>query len=269
MAIRNSTFLPKGHPELFNDCSYDRWDEGQGPLLDATRNETFTFLSNLIQEIAELFKDEILYLGGDEFSDDCWYPQTMSHFSRLRPEVKNFFERIGKIVSNLTPKRTIMFWQEVLEMGATVPENSIINIWKKISDVAQSLPDAVQNQNVAVVISQPWYINYIAYGETWRKYYDFDISSFLSSTEKFVVDNFIGGEVCLWAEFVDATNFLQFAWPEAAAPAENLWTRREIIDHSHIGDTQARLNELRCRLILRKIPARPIQTSFCKVEWSY
>lgn len=75
-----------------------------------------------------------------------------------------------------------------------------------------------------------------------------------------------GGEVYLWAEQIDGTNFDRQAWPRAAAAAEVLWSgakdpqtgqnRSQII-------AAPRLSEFRERLVARGVQAEPIQMPFC------
>ena len=50
----------------------------------------------------------------------------------------------------------------------------------------------------------------------------------------------------MWAEYVDATNFLSRMWPRAGAPAERLWSDKSVTD---VDDADTRLNNMRCRLI--------------------
>ena len=57
-----------------------------------------------------------------------------------------------------------------------------------------------------VILSSPWYINFVSYGyEEWFKWYRVEPLANFTGTEeqKKLV---IGGEVALWAEYVDGTN---------------------------------------------------------------
>ncbi|CAF3354484.1 unnamed protein product [Rotaria sp. Silwood1] len=70
----------------------------------------------------------------------------------------------------------------------------------------------------------------------------------------------LGGEACLWAEFVDGTNLLPRFWPKASAVAERLWSAASV---NNSEDAQFRLDVHRCRLLRRGIPAQPILTGYC------
>jgi len=55
-----------GPPDLLTTCG-----KSLGPLR-ADRNETYTFLEGLLEEITQAFPDELFHAGGDEVSFGCW-----------------------------------------------------------------------------------------------------------------------------------------------------------------------------------------------------
>jgi hexosaminidase len=57
---------------------------------------------------------------------------------------------------------------------------------------------------------------------------------------------FIGGEACLWTEYVDGSNIAERLWPRASAIAERLWSDASV---NSTEDAKFRLDEHRCRLL--------------------
>lgn len=138
-----------------------------------------------------------------------------------------------------------------------------------------------------MVLSACWYLNYINYpypGMDWEKYYLCDPRNFngklfankyrvhsndWSSTYSILgteaqKDLVIGGEACIWGEFVDKTNLLTRLWPRASAVAERLWSNAA--DTQDVDTARHRLDQHRCRMLQRGIPAGPILNGFCG-EW--
>ncbi|CAM2714140.1 unnamed protein product [Rotaria socialis] len=91
------------------------------------------------------------------------------------------------------------------------------------------------------------------------KYYEVEpLRGFTGSDE--AKKRILGGEACLWAEFVDGTNLLARLWPKASAVAERLWSAASV---NNSEDAQFRLDVHRCRLLRRGIPAQPILNGYC------
>ena len=63
----------KGYPEVLTEC-YGQDGQKTGALgpLNPARNETYTFLWQLLREAAQVFPDTYVHLGGDEVPFDCW-----------------------------------------------------------------------------------------------------------------------------------------------------------------------------------------------------
>ena len=74
----------------------------------------------------------------------------------------------------------------------------------------------------------------------------------------------IGGlEVCMWSEYVDATNFISRIWPRAAAVAERAWSAKDVTD---VNDARERLHEFRCKLLQRGIGTLRLAYLLCMVS---
>ena len=56
----------------------------------------------------------------------------------------------------------------------------------------------------------------------------------------------IGGEACMWGEYVDGTNVIPRTWPRTVAVAERLWSSADVTDLSDAAD---RIEQQRCRMI--------------------
>ncbi|CAF5189066.1 unnamed protein product, partial [Rotaria sp. Silwood1] len=104
-------------------------------------------------------------------------------------------------------------WQDVWDEKVQLPPDTIIQVWKDTSDSsafdgwASYLNQAV-NEGYNVILSSPWYINYISYGKyntdtsvmnlEFFKYYEIEpLRQFTGSEE--AKKRILGGEACLWA----------------------------------------------------------------------
>ncbi|XP_074595838.1 beta-hexosaminidase subunit beta-like isoform X2 [Brevipalpus obovatus] len=235
---------------------------GEAEILNPSRNYTYQFFKDLFTEIRGLFRDEYIHLGMDEVYPECW---------ESNPEIREFMNlqnlRTMTELEQYYARRTIatakqigykyMIWQDPLDKGVQVSNDTIVQVWKS-SDEKRNWQDDVRSiarKRHQVIVSSCWYLNKISYGPDWIEYYKCDPRSL---DEKEYV---IGGEACMWTEYVDQTNILSRIWPRASAVAERLWSHPR--DTNSTDDAQFRLDEHRCRMLRRGIPAQPIGPGFC------
>lgn len=107
-----------------------------------------------------------------------------------------------------------------------------------------------------MVLSSPFYLNYIQYqspNNDWEKYYTTILDSF--TDDQALKNLLLGAEICVWSEYVDATNSISRTFPRASAPAERFWTNPK--DYN-IDSVRFRLDDMRCLMLKRGFPVAPI-----------
>ena len=256
-----------GYPELLSQCIDELGEKSYSGPLEPMNNYTYEFITKLFEEVVGVFPDEALFLGGDEVSFDCWksnpaylkfiQQENLSGYAGLEGY---YIQKLLQIVKDLSEKLTSIVWQEVYDNVLQFDKDTIVNVWKS-GGYEQELA-RVTNSGYKVILSAPWYLNYISYGEDWKPYYQVEPLAFASNAKQQSL--FQGCEACMWGEYVDNTNFLSRTWPRAAAVAERAWSSENVTD---IEDAERRMSELRCRLIQRGIPAEPFAPGFCDFEW--
>lgn len=258
-----------GQPGLLTTCyDGDKPDGTFGPI-DPTNDANYDFLKSLFTEVTERFQDQYIHLGGDEVNFDCW---------KSNPNITEFMEKnnitgdyskleevyitkLIDLVAHLPTKNRYLVWQEVFDNGVNIAKDTIVHVWK-----SENVPigwkrelNKVTEAGFKTILSSCWYLNYISYGDDWYKYYECDPHDFEGSeNQKQLI---MGGEACMWGEFVDGTNVIPRTWPRASVVAEKLWSSSS---HTNSTDEAApRLEEHRCRLLDRGFRVEPLWPSFC------
>jgi len=258
----------KGRPGLLTKCYTDGKLNGKYGPINPTNSSTYEFMYDLLKDVSSVFTDNYIHLGGDEVDFSCW---------KSNPEITEFMKNhnisgdyakleeyyIQKLIdtsSKLSLKYIV--WQEVFDNGVKLKNDTIIDVWKWYPISGQEEVAKVTKSGYRVIISHPWYLNIISYGQDWKKYYQFEPTNFEGTDEQKQL--IMGGEACIWGEYVDATNIQSRLWPRASAVAERLWSSEDV---TNLQDAYIRLNTHRCRLVRRGIPAEPLFTGHCKKEW--
>jgi len=232
----------KGQPGLLTEC----YESHQFGPINPTVKSTWDFLTALFQEIIQVFPDEYLHLGGDEVSFTCWenngeIQQWMKeHNYTDYSKLEQYYETtLLQLIASMGKQYIV--WQEIFDNGLTVLPDTVIDVWK---GDWQSEMFNITKTGLKTILSACWYLNHISYGQDWQNLYKCDPQDFNGTAEQYSL--VVGGEACIWGEYVDSTNFLSRMWPRAGAPAERLWSDKSVTD---INDAETRLNNRRCRLI--------------------
>lgn len=259
--------IPHFLTQCYKNISGKMVPNGFGPANPSVES-TYIILTKLLSEVVRVFPEKYIHLGGDEVSYWCWSsnPDVIDFMTKMGfgtdySKLEEYYmQRLLGIVRSFPTNNTYMVWQEVVDNGAHVKQDTVVHIWKNDYQKEMSF---VTSKGYHVVLSACWYLNFINYGRDWDKFYACDPLDFDGSkAQKQLV---LGGEACMWGEYVDATNLMARLWPRGSATAERLWS------HRSVNDTYAaapRLEEHRCRMLQRGINAEPQNgPSYCVVDF--
>ena len=236
----HSRSLFAGYPELASGPGpYD--PGGADAVMDPTREETYKFIDKFIGEMAELFPDEYFHIGGDEVNGSQWNANPkiqgfmQSHGMKTNPDLQAYFnQRLQKILSK--HHKIMIGWDEVLH--PELPKTVVVQSWRG----QQSLATAAQ-QGYRSLLSFGYYLDLM-----WpaAQHYAVDpMSGAAASLNPDEKSRIIGGEACMWSEWVTPENIDSRIWPRNAAIAERLWSSPDVQD---TGSMYARLDKLSRRL---------------------
>jgi hexosaminidase len=240
----HSTAWFVGHPELAS---------GKGPYeierkwgifdaaMDPTSEKVYKFLDDFIGEMARIFPDHFFHVGGDEVNGKEWDANPKIQAFMKTHGIKNnqalqaqFSERVQKLV--VKHAKAVVGWDEVLVPG--VPKDIVIQSWRGQASLAQAA-----KQDYRGILSNGYYLDL---GWPAARHYAVDpmdgAAASLSPEEK---QRILGGEACMWAEYVNPENIDSRIWPRTAAIAERLWSPQEVRDPASM---YARLDFVGARL---------------------
>nr|AYV89273.1 beta-hexosaminidase subunit alpha isoform X1 [Tetranychus evansi] len=237
--------------------------------LNPARNETFEILRQLYTEVKNLFPDDFIHLGMDEAYYDCWQssPEIRNfmdtkRFTEMKQVEKYYIDRTLENIKNLGYKYIV--WQDPIDNNVSISKDAIVEVWKggphhEKDGWKRHVKEIIARRH-KIILSSCWYLNYIHYGEDWRSYYNCDPVLGVNATDE-EKEFILGGEACMWSEYVDQVNLLSKLWPRASAVAERLWSRPG--DTNDSDSALFRLDEQRCRMLRRGVEAQPLTNGYC------
>lgn len=158
----HSTSWFVGHPELASAPGPYVLDSVFGildPVMDPSKEETYAFLDEFFGEMAQLFPDEYLHIGGDEVKTKQW--EENSEISKFMEEndIGDYHElqahfniRLQKILE--THEKKMMGWDEIAHPQLP-KEGIVVQSWRS----QKSLWDAAKAGNKAV-LSTSYYLDH-------------------------------------------------------------------------------------------------------------
>jgi len=238
----------KGYPQLQGsaNCGFD-------PTIEST----YTFITNFLKEIVQVFHEKYIHLGGDELDLSCWNTPPITNWMKSNnisslSDLESYFERrVLKIAMDLGAEVNI--WQDPYNNGVRPQKSTIIEVWRGAD---YNTLKSVLKDGYRAVMAGFWYLDHLS--DEWTDYYTRDISSNDIPPDQLKL--IAGGSACMWAEWVDGNNIIPRIFPRATAVAEVLWSPS---DYPKLPDLNSfRLHQWRCRMNRRGLAAQPCGVQF-------
>ena len=241
----------KAFPEVIVNCT-EIANANQSPLdiytFDPSNPLTYELISQVLEQIADIFPSQHFHIGGDEINFRCWESKPAlkkwiyeEQNATSHTILQQFESRVYDIVHSL--KKSPITWQGVIDSGAlpdrVMAENGlsdhdaeddgsrpIVQSWKCWSGLSIRASKNALKKNYSTIMSACWYLDYDVdwlammsadqLGTTLDKHKE---DADIMKNSKYA----LGGEAAIWTENVDHTNFECRLWPRAIAIATRLW----------------------------------------------
>ena len=232
-------------PEFDMPCHTTSWfvgypdlGSGKGPYqiarrygvldsaMDPTKDSTYRFLNTFIGEMADLFPDPYFHIGGDECNGKEWNANPQIQAFMKKHGIANnaalqayFTAKVQKIVAS--HQKIMEGWDEVLQ--PETPKDVLIQSWRGLASLAQTA-----RQGNRGILSTPYYLN-LDHPTSFYYLADplADQAASLNAEQK---PRILGGEACMWSEYVDPETINSQIWPYLAAIAERFWSPENVRD---------------------------------------
>ena len=191
----------------------------------AGKEETFTFLENVLDQVLELFPSPMIHIGGDEAPRDRWRAcpdcQARIRAEGLQDEddlQRWFVQRIGRFLSGRG--RRLVGWDEILQGGlAEEGGAAVVQAWRGMDGARQAVRAGLE---AVVSPTTHCYFDYDVGVLDLQRVYGFDpVPEGLSPAEQALI---LGGEMNLWTEYIPPERVDAMLLPRMCAMAEALWT---------------------------------------------
>jgi hexosaminidase len=248
------------HPELASapgPYAIERHWGVFNPVLDPTNEAVYKLLDDFLGEMAELFPDPFVHIGGDENNGKQWNANPRiqafiaSHHLAGNAGLHAYFnQRVSAILAR--HGKRMVGWDEIL--NPALPRDTVIQSWRGASGVAKAA-----QMGFDVILSHGYYIDLI---QPASEHYAIDPVSVsgrlgeasLPPEERRRV---LGGEATMWSEWVTPETIDSRIWPRTAAIAERLWSPQSVNDTADMYRRLAIIDEKLAALGLKQHSYQP------------
>jgi hexosaminidase len=215
---------------------WNRWGISED-VFCAGKEQTFTFLENVLSEVIDLFPGEYIHIGGDECPKKRWKkcPDCQKRMAeeglKNEEELQSYFMR--RISSYLVKKgKKIIGWDEILDGGFT--EKAVIMAWRE-DGVRATNKDADIGDDVICCPNKVCYFDWKqtttdkrgVFGvSTIGNIYNYNPIPKNLSEEK--AGHIIGVQGNIWTERMKSAEIVEYmTFPRALAVAETGWSQNK------------------------------------------
>jgi hexosaminidase len=210
------------------------------PVMDPTRESTYKFLDEFIAEMAAIFPDHFMHIGGDENNGVEW---------KANPRIQNFMREhnlkdtaalqsyFNQHLLKLLEKhgKHMIGWDEILTPD--LPKDIMVQSWRGFDSLAAGARNGYNG-----ILSAGYYLNLMSPAAAHYAVDPLPENTDLSPEQQARI---LGGEACMWQEQTSALDIDSRIWPRAAAIAERLWSPRSV---NNVDDMYRRLDAESLRL---------------------
>ena len=207
------------------------------PVMDPTRKSTYTFIEQFVAEMAGIFPDSYMHIGGDENNGVQWsrnpriQAYMKAHGLKDTAALQTYFNQQLLPILKQHGKHMVG-WDEIFAPG--LPKDVVIQSWRGFDSLA-----ATARQGYQGILSAGYYLDF-----TDEHYLVDPVPAGRNLTTEQEA-RILGGEACLWAEHTVPGNIDSRLWPRTAVIAERLWSPQNVND---IDDMYRRLRVESLRL---------------------
>ncbi|HUY82868.1 MAG TPA: family 20 glycosylhydrolase [Acidobacteriaceae bacterium] len=203
------------------------------PVMDPTRQSTYVFLNKFIGEMATIFPDAYMHIGGDENNGVQWKnnPRIQrfmkAHNLHGTKGLQTYFNQ--KLMPILKKHdKHMVGWDEIFAPGLS--KDAVIESWRGFDSLAASA-----KQGYDGILAAGYYLDQIQSSEQHYLVDPIPVGSDLTPAEK---AHILGGEAAMWGEAISPRSIDSRIWPRTAAIAERLWSPQSV---NNVDDMYRRL----------------------------